>query len=331
MSNKPKIAFYWCASCGGCEESVVDLAEDILTVVENVDIVLWPVAMDFKRKDVEALPDKDIACTMINGAIRTTEQEDMAHLLRRKSQVLIAYGSCAHTGGIPGLANQFERAQIMRFIYHEASTVANPNGTEPVEHPVQRGHELELPGFQNLVRALDQVIDVDYYIPGCAPDPGLLLNAVRALLGGELPAKGSVLAPNLAQCDKCPRIDSKPADLKIAAFKRPHLHPIEPDICLLAQGFACLGPATRGGCGEKCMRANMPCSGCYGPLPNVQDHGAKALAVLCSLIGANDEAKIDEALEGIPDPVGTFYRYGLSKSMLRRKVTLTMSGGRRNG
>jgi F420-non-reducing hydrogenase small subunit len=53
--SKPKVGFYWCASCGGCEEAVVDLAEDVLKVVEAVDIVFWPVALDFKRSDVEAM------------------------------------------------------------------------------------------------------------------------------------------------------------------------------------------------------------------------------------------------------------------------------------
>ncbi len=60
MPDKPKVAFYWCASCGGCEESVVDLAENILDVVAAVDIVMWPVAMDFKKKDVEAMADGSI-------------------------------------------------------------------------------------------------------------------------------------------------------------------------------------------------------------------------------------------------------------------------------
>ena len=95
---KPKVAFYWCASCGGCEETVVDLAEDILGVVEAIDIVLWPCAMDFKKHDVEAMPDKSIVATLLNGAIRTSEQEEMARLLRRKSEYLIAYGACARWG-----------------------------------------------------------------------------------------------------------------------------------------------------------------------------------------------------------------------------------------
>ncbi len=65
--DKPKVALYWCASCGGCEEAVVDLAEDLLKVVEAVDIVFWPVALDFKKSDVESLPDGDIAVSFING------------------------------------------------------------------------------------------------------------------------------------------------------------------------------------------------------------------------------------------------------------------------
>jgi len=82
---KPKVAFYWCASCGGCEEAVVDLAEKILDVVAAVDIILWPVALDFKYKDIEAMDDGSIAVSFINGAIRTEEQEHIAKLLRQKS------------------------------------------------------------------------------------------------------------------------------------------------------------------------------------------------------------------------------------------------------
>ena len=129
--SKPKVAFYWCASCGGCEETVVDLAEDILGVVEKVDIVLWPVAMDFKYKDIEAMPDKSITATLLNGAIRSTEQEEMAHLLRRKSQFLIAYGSCAVSGGIPGLANQFPREQILKFNYEDCPDVGQRRAKDP--------------------------------------------------------------------------------------------------------------------------------------------------------------------------------------------------------
>ncbi len=131
MPDKPKVAFYWCASCGGCEESVVDLAENILDVVAAVDIVMWPVAMDFKKKDVEAMADGSILVSMINGAIRTSEQEEMAKLMRKKSKLVIAYGSCAHMGGVPGLANQFPREEILKYIYEESPSTVNPQKTRP--------------------------------------------------------------------------------------------------------------------------------------------------------------------------------------------------------
>src|SRR4030042_29211 len=120
---KPKIAFYWCASCGGCEESIVDLAEDILKVVEAVEFVMFPVAMDFKVKDVEALQDGEIAVSFINGGIRTEEQEHMAKLLRRKSGLVVAYGACAHLGGTPGLANFINRKTIFDWVYLNAPSV----------------------------------------------------------------------------------------------------------------------------------------------------------------------------------------------------------------
>ena len=320
--SKPKVAFYWCASCGGCEETIVDLAEDILGVVEKVDIVLWPVAMDFKYKDVQAMPDKSITATFLNGAIRSTEQEEMAHLLRRKSQFLIAYGSCAHMGGIPALANQFAREQILQFNYEDAPSVVNEKKTRPQLSFQENGRSPHLPELHNVVRSLDQVVDVDFYIPGCPPTPNLTKAAVAALLSGNLPPKGSVLAPDTALCDECERKASKPADISYVEFKRPHQKLIDPTKCMLAQGVVCMGPATRSGCGAQCTSGNMPCTGCFGPTSRVRDQGAKMLSSLCSNIEAKEVPGIVKTLEGIPDPVGTFYRYGLAKSLLRRKVDL---------
>jgi F420-non-reducing hydrogenase small subunit len=319
MPDKPKVAFYWCASCGGCEESVVDLAENILDVVAAVDIVMWPVAMDFKKKDVEAMADGSILVSLVNGAIRTSEQEEMAKLMRKKSKLIIAYGSCAHTGGIPGLANQFEREEVLRYVYEESPSTINPQKTRPEIKVMSDGNTVTLPSFFHVVRALDQVIDVDYYLPGCPPTPKLLKQAIEVLLSGKLPEKGTVLAPDIALCDECPKKDTKPSDLKFIEFKRPHSIQIDPAACLLAQGLVCMGPATRGGCEGVCISGNMPCTGCFGPPSRIKDQGAKILSALASQVEARDEKSIDETLATIPDPVGTFYRYGLPVSLLRRK------------
>jgi len=80
-----------------------------------------------------------------------------------------------------------------------------------------------------------------------------------------------------------------------------------------------LGPATRGGCGERCINANMPCRGCYGPPDNVKDQGVRMLSALASIIKPNEEKEIAEVLATLPDPIGPLYMYGLPSSILFRK------------
>ncbi|MCK4698055.1 MAG: oxidoreductase [Dehalococcoidia bacterium] len=321
---KPKVAFYWCASCGGCEEAVIDLNEDLLKVADAVDIVLWPVALDFKRKDVEALSDGEIAVSFINGAVRLEEQEEMVKLLRQKSGLVVAFGACAHLGGIPGLANFWNRETIFQRQYIEVPTMENPDGVTPKLKTTVDGVELTLPEFYDTVKTLDQTIPVDYYLPGCPPPPDLILNAVNAILEGKLPEKGAVLAPNKALCDSCPRKDSKPEKLSIKEIKRPWQIKIDPEKCFLDQGLICMGPATRSGCGETCITANMPCRGCFGPVDGVIDQGAKGLSMIASILGIEEEEKMTEEdvtrlIEGIADPAGTFYRFSLPASLLGRK------------
>jgi len=317
MPDKPKIAFYWCASCGGCEEAVLELDEKLLDIAAAADIVFWPVALDFKRKDVEALPDKAILASFVNGAVRTSEQEEMAHLMRRKSQVLVAFGSCAHLGGIPGLANLFRREDILSAVYFDPPSMDNPDRVLPAVLSRNNGQKLELPVFQDRVRALGQVVDVDYYVPGCPPKPKIVWSAVETLLSPALPPKGAVLAPERALCDECPRKDTKPEKLSFTEFKRPHQVIADETICLLAQGLICMGPSTRGGCDAPCVQGNMPCTGCGGPTPRVRDQGAKMLSALASLIEAKEPEEIERTLATIPDPVGSFYRYSLPASLLQ--------------
>ncbi len=316
MADKPKVAFYWCASCGGCEETVVDLHEKILDVVAAVDIVLWPVALDFKLKDVQAWKPGEVAVAFINGAVRLSEQEEWVKLLREKCPLVVAFGSCAHLGGIPGLANDVSRRQIMENKYLHSVTVDNPEGTLPQESSQANGYELELPSFWGEVRALDQVIEVDYYLPGCPPPPDLVAQAVGAILKGELPPKGSVLAPEKALCESCPRKDSKPEKLSIKGFQRLATSMPDPEECFLAQGYLCMGPATRSGCGERCIRGNMPCRGCFGPPPGALDQGAKMLSTVASLAEADDAEAAVAFADSLDDPLGMFYRFSLPASLL---------------
>ncbi len=323
--TKPKVAFYGSASCGGCEEAVINLDEDLLKVMDAVDIILWPAFFDFKSKDIEALEDGEIAVSFVSGAVRLSEQEEMVKLLRQKSQLVVALGSCAHLGGIPGLGNLYTRDAIFQRVYKEVPIVENPEGITPQERTTLDIGELTLPEFSDTVKTLDQVIPVDYYLPGCPPPPDLIMNAVNAIIEGELPEKGTVLAPDNPLCDTCPRAEERREGVSIQEIKRPHEIKLSPWKCFLEQGIICLGSVTRSGCGERCIKANMPCRGCMGPAKGTVDQGSKAISIIASVLGLEEEEgmteqDVNKLLDGIVDPAGTFYRFSLPCSLLTRRT-----------
>ncbi len=318
---KLKLAVYWAASCGGCCVSVLDVHEKLFDVVAAADLVFWPIALDTKYKDVEAMEDGFIDVTLFNGAVRNSENEHMAKLLRKKSKILVAYGSCSHMGGIPGLANFTTKEALFERVYHTSESTDNPDKIVPQpEFKVKEG-VLELPEFYNDVRTLDQVVDVDYYLPGCPPQTERLVEVFMAIVtGAELPPPGSVVgALEKTQCDECPR--KKTENKKIKRFYRPFEIEDDGETCFLEQGVICMGPATRGGCGVRCIEGNAPCRGCYGPPADVPDPGAKMMSAIGTMIDSDDPEEILKIIDTIDDPAGTFYRFSLPGSLLRRKVT----------
>ncbi len=312
---KAKLALYWAASCGGCDVAVLDTNEKILDIAAIADIVLWPVAVDFKYHHVEAMTDGSIDLCLFNGAIRNSEQEKIARLLRAKSKVMVAFGACACLGGIPALANFTNRSEIWERVYVEAPSMDGNKTLPQAKTSVAEG-ELELPEMYDTVFTLPQVVKVEYFIPGCPPPVDLILKAVNAFATGTLPPVGSVIASDKSLCDECERVKE---DKKITKIFRSHQIIPDPKKCLLEQGLICMGPATRGGCGQKCIKANMPCRGCFGPPPGIIDQGAKMLSALASIYQADTEQDIARFLEEAVDPAGTFYRFGMADSMLKRK------------
>jgi F420-non-reducing hydrogenase small subunit len=314
--KKGKLALYWAASCGGCEIAVLAINEKILDVAALFDIVFWPVAVDAKVRDVENMPDGSIDVCLFNGSIRTSEQEYMARLLRKKSKVLVAFGSCAHEGCIPGLANGSNRRQIFDTVYRDTPSTVNPDGIEPQHKTEVPEGTLHLPVFYNTVRTLDQTVPVDYYLPGCPPEAERIWDAITAIVKKELPPPGSVIGPETTVCQECRRVRN---EKKINRFHRTWEIIPDDETCLLEQGILCCGIATRAGCGAKCPQVNSPCIGCYGSNEGVHDYGARMMTALASVIDSTDPEEIDRIVrDGIPDPVGSFYRFSLAGSHLRR-------------
>lgn len=320
-NGKFKFAMYWAGSCGGCEIAVLEIKDKIIEFAQNYDVVFWPVAADFKYKDVEGYDDGSIDLCLFNGCIRNSENEYVANLLRRKSKVLVAFGACAVMGGIPGLANETDAADIKQLVYIDQPSIDNPDKVLPQERYAVPEGELELPHLYDTVKTLDQTVDVDYYMPGCPPEGhqiAAVLDVVTAALKGEgeLPSKGAVIgvAPKTC-CDECSRVKE---EKKIDGFKRMWEFYPDREKCLLEQGVICMGPATRAGCGARCTNVGMPCRGCYGPAEGVIDQGAKMLSTVAAIVDAPTPEEIAEIAGTVPDPVGTFYRFGLAGSLLRR-------------
>ena len=232
--------------------------------------------MDFKYKDVEAYDDGFIDVCLFNGAIRNSENEHIAKLLREKTKVLVAFGACAAWAASRAWPTwPTPRDQEAR-LHRRRRRIDNPDGIFPQEHFTVPEGELELPDLYDTVKTLEQTVDVDYFMPGCPPEAhqiAAVLDVVTAALKGEgeLPPKGAIVGvvPKTC-CDECERVKE---EKKINDFKRIWEILPDPEKCLLEQGLICMGPATRAGCGARCTGVDMPCRGCYGAPDGVDRPG----------------------------------------------------------
>lgn len=331
MAEKLKIALAQGATCSGCDIAVLDLDVELLKLFEVADLSFAPLATDMKLKDVEALEDGAITICLYHGAVRNSENAHMAHLLRRKSKIMVAYGACAAFGGIPGLANTTTLEKILKTVYEDTATTVNPDKIRPqTDYVSPEGHRLQLPELWEEVKALDDVVECDYLIGACPPTREMnvkLLQVVLDFVHGKapLPPKGTILAEERTLCEECTR--KKPEKVEIDEIRSVDNTRLDPDKCFLEQGILCFGPATRGGCDIKCIKINVPCRGCMGPTSCVMDHGGSMLSAFSSVLKTSGtetempEEEIESLMRQLKDPLGTLYRFTLPKSLLRRVVT----------
>ena len=338
-NGKINLAIYWAAACGGCDVSLLDVNERILTIGDMANIVMWPIAADGKEADIEEMEDKSITVSIISGAVRNTENEHMVKLLRKKSLLVVSYGACACFGGSPALANLVPggKDELIDYAYTKVPTTANFQAEYHKNKPVipltkckvPEG-ELTLPVLFDVVKTLDQVIDVDYYVPGCPPLQESISHMLKAVAdfaynGVALPPKGTTIGVvTKTLCEMCPR---RKEHRRITKIVEPHEIDVDPDLCLMDQGILCLGPATVGGCNARCKRVGQPCRICYGPTMAVQEQGASALTAIASLFPVLDEDatmeedKVVDIMSTIKDPLGYFYAFTMGKSLIKRSVT----------
>jgi F420-non-reducing hydrogenase small subunit len=245
--------------------------------------------------------------------------------LREKSKLLIAFGSCSYRGGISALSNLYTKSDHLKSIYINNPSIENPNSLLPEKETEVFEGKVYLPPFFNRVETLSQTVDVDYRVPGCPPESHQIWNIFNKMIKGiSLPPKGSMIGGDKSLvCNECKR---KKKGEKIKRIYRTYEIVPDKEKCLLEQGIICFGLITRAGCGALCPKVNTPCTGCYGPLRDRFDQGAKAITILLSKFDKSDTIElteentinqIDDILynsDSIPDFIGTFYKYGLGLS-----------------
>jgi F420-non-reducing hydrogenase small subunit len=286
----------WLGTCAGCEMSLLDVGEALLDLLPAIEIVHSPVLMDHKyypkgsNGTKPEIPEADVA--LITSCVRNEENKLIAQEVRNKSKLLIATGSCACFGGIPALANLSTREELFEKVYRGIRS------TEPGDPPTEH-----VPPLLDRVYALDEVVKVDLYLPGCPTDPSLLVEALKAAIENK-----PFTLPEKAVCEDCPLKREKKA---ISVIRRPLQQPEEADKCLLEQGFLCLGPVTRTGCGgttrtPRCIAGGFPCRGCFGPLSFDRNQMVDLLSAI---------ATIGVDVKQIPDRYATFARFTGSKGV----------------
>lgn len=299
-----KVAEEWLNICGGCEVTILDIGEPLLDLLPKIEFVHMPVLMDHKyfgqtgEKTELEIPEADVG--IISGGIRNEKEKHVTEEMRKKCKTLISLGSCACFGGIPALANQYPLTDLYDKVFRQLKT------TDSADTPAG-----DIPPLTDRVYALDEVVKVDVYIPGCPTSPELVANALTSLLEGK-----PFEIPERSVCDDCPTKREKKA---ITSIKRPleSIVPpgqkLEDSRCFMELGYLCLGPVTKSGCGgsektPRCVKAFMPCRGCFGPIRA----GANPIV---EMMGALSSIGLDPKL--IIDRRSTFQRYIGAQGRLR--------------
>ncbi len=321
MGTKIRLSTIKLEGCGGCHMSLLDLHQQIIPVIDQIDLVYSPL------NDTNEISESSII--LVEGAVANNHNREIIQLAREKADVLIAIGSCSNFGGLQGLRNLYSCKEVFECYYGTTVSTKSEKGTAP--------NKEEVPNLEKAVQSINQVVKVDYYVPGCPPISEQIKDIIIAVIEGEEPVKNT---KNL--CDECGRertiltvprrqflaesIYPIEVDEKEIGELEPHLLPrrklfteevfsvaelknIDQDRCFLEQGILCMGPATIEGCQARCLNGNMPCRGCFGPSPNAMEQGTKIIDALATILPAGAVLIND-------DIVGTGYRFSLPVSIL---------------
>ena len=165
--DKPKVATTSLAGCFGCHMSVLDIDDRILKLIELVQFDKSPI------DDIKKFTGR-CAIGLIEGGCCNEENVRVLQDFRAHCDILISVGDCATMGGIPALRNMVPLQECYEEAYLKGPTVHNPARLIP--------NDPELPLLLDKVYPCDEVVKIDYHLPGCPPSADTIWEALVALL-----------------------------------------------------------------------------------------------------------------------------------------------------
>lgn len=170
MSDKPTISSDWLSGCAGCHMSLLDLDEGLIGVLEKARLLATPIT------DLKQPPAEGVDVGILEGAVTNSSNQEVALRMRQRCRVLVALGDCACFGGVPTLRNGATVEAALKRAYVESESTLGGRIPDDPALAVMRN-----------ATALDQVVAVDVYLPGCPPPAEAIGAALGELLAGRKP------------------------------------------------------------------------------------------------------------------------------------------------
>jgi F420-non-reducing hydrogenase small subunit len=299
QQDKVTVSFEWLSGCSGCELATVDMHERLLQVLDDIELVRIPILMD-----VKGYPRAKLG--IVTGALRTEHDVHCAHEMRKSCDAILAFGICSVYGGPQGSGYAHTLGEIEDAVFRQ-----NPT-TRTRFVPDQ-----DVPKLLDELKPVDAEIEVDYYLPGCPPNPYYVAESLKAVVQGRTPEFG----PHNV-CFRCHR-----RMLKSEVTKLQRIHEVEPrdDVCMMSQGVLCMGSTTLDRCLAPCPQRGTPCTGCAGPSEHViLDPQRDIRTEVAERMSRMTQIPREDIVHEIEQRAKTYYAYAMASPVFRQKPTFLL-------
>lgn len=170
---KVKVAMDWLDICSGCEMSLLDIDERIVELLKHVELTSTPIT------DLKHPPEEGVDVGILTGSVGNTDQIEVVKEMRERCKFLIAFGDCATFNPIPipAMRNFFEKDEVLETGY--VGTASTVDGKIPESDMLCK--------LLDKVVGIDEIVKVDFYLPGCPPDADTIFYVLTELVAGRVP------------------------------------------------------------------------------------------------------------------------------------------------